>query len=154
MTDIKPIQNDYVTVKGHFGVVNEGTGYSIVNIANGERVAHNISSFLDCVKTIDYLLGNISPSSSTSSSKPSPPPLEPVLTPNKLNEAIRHLKPDVQRLIEKYADETVRVSKSTNLLGQSRYKCYDSSGNVLGRVRGSSSNRYWQYGGLDDKKYY
>ena len=154
MTDIKPIQNDYVKVKGPFGVLNEGTGYAIVNIANGERVAHNISSFLDCVKTIDYLLGNLSPSSSTPSPKPAPPPQEPVLTHNRLNEAIRHLKPDVQRLIEKYAHETVRVSKSTNFLGQSRYKCYDLNGNVLGRVRGDSSNRYWQYGGLDDQKYY
>lgn len=58
MTEIKPIQNDYVTVKQHLGVINHGDGYAIVNIHTGECMARNISSFLDCVKTIDYILGD------------------------------------------------------------------------------------------------
>jgi hypothetical protein len=57
MTDIKPIQNEYVTVKGPYGVLNEGTGYAIVNIHTGERIAHNISSFRDCVETKDKIFG-------------------------------------------------------------------------------------------------
>lgn len=141
MTDIKPIQNEYVTVKGPYGVLNEGTGYAIVNIYTGERIAQNIPSFLDCVKTIDYLLDK-----SESQGKAPDPKLSSPATNEKLETAIQGLKSDVQRLIRKYAPETVRVSKKSNLLSQSRYKCYDASGNVLGRVRGSSSDRYWQYG--------
>ncbi|KZL50709.1 hypothetical protein PN488_20045 [Nodularia spumigena CS-591/12] len=135
MSEIKPIPNDYVTVKGFYGVINQGTNYAIVNIHTGETLAHNISSFLDCVKTIDYLLESV---------QPPPPPEQKIKNFD--------VKPDVQRLIEKYAPETVRVDKSVNFLSQSSYKCYDALGNVLGRVRGSTSNRYWQYGGLDSEK--
>jgi len=60
MTEIKPIQNDYVTVKQHLGVINHGNGYAIINIHTGECMARNISSFLDCVKTIDHILGEAS----------------------------------------------------------------------------------------------
>jgi hypothetical protein len=59
MSDIKPIENDYVTIKGLFGVINHGNGYAIVNVQTKEYIARNISSFLDCIKTMDYLLGNI-----------------------------------------------------------------------------------------------
>ncbi|MFM1842312.1 MAG: hypothetical protein RLZZ490_1048, partial [Cyanobacteriota bacterium] len=69
MTEIKPIQNDYVTVKQHLGVINHGNGYAIVNIHTGECMARNISSFLDSVKTIDYILNGQSP--------PPPPPRNP-----------------------------------------------------------------------------
>jgi len=146
MTDITPIQNEYVTVKGPYGVLNEGTGYAIVNIYTSERIAHNIPSFRDCVETIDYLLEK---------SEASKPPVKaPEPTNEKLEKAIQGLKSDVQRLIRKYAPDTANVDKSVNPLSQSRYKCYDSKGKVLGRVRGRSGDRYWQDGGLSDQKHY
>jgi hypothetical protein len=152
MTDIKPIQNEYVTVKGPYGVLNEGTGYAIVNIHTGERIAHNISSFRDCVETIDNLLGGSKKTESIVQESISPPSSS--ANKSRLEEATRGLKADVKRLIEKYAPDTVNVDKSVNPLSQSRYKCYDASGKVLGRVRGRSGDRYWQYGGLSDQKHY
>ncbi|MEY2997619.1 MAG: hypothetical protein RIQ82_1000 [Bacteroidota bacterium] len=133
MSEIKPINQDYVTVKQYLGVINHGDGYAIVNILTGEYMARNISSFLDCVKTIDYLLSDNN---------------------DELERAIQGFKPNIQQLIKKYAPETRRVKKKSNFLGFTWYKCYDKSGNVLGRVRGSSGDRYWQYGDLDSEKYY
>ncbi|MBJ7898967.1 MAG: hypothetical protein GC158_03355 [Cyanobacteria bacterium RI_101] len=132
MSEIKPIQDVYVTVKGCYGVINQGDGYAIVNIYTGECIARNISSFYDCVRTLDIL----------------PPPPED----DELMRVIQGYNPKVQNLIKKYAPETRRVKKKSNILGYTWYKCYDKSGNVLGRVRGSSDDRYWQYGGLDDEK--
>ncbi len=53
------------------------------------------------------------------------------------------VKADVQSLIEKYAPTTATVEKKVNFKG-SRYKCYDTSGNCLGRVKGKLGDRYWQ----------
>ena len=58
MSDIKRIsQNEYVTVQGQYAVINEGTRYAIVNIQTKQILARNISSFLDCVKTLEYIVG-------------------------------------------------------------------------------------------------
>ena len=58
MSDIKTIsQNEYVTVQGQYAVINEGTGYAIINIHTKQILARNISSFLDCVKTLEYIVG-------------------------------------------------------------------------------------------------
>lgn len=58
MNNIKRIsQNEYVTVQGQYAVTNEGTGYTIVNTQTGQILARNISSFLDCVKTLEYIVG-------------------------------------------------------------------------------------------------
>lgn len=145
----------YVTVQGNYAVINEGSGYAIVNLQNKQFLARNISSFLDCIKTLEYIAGkqdnfsqdyqNQSPQQSYQPYQQSQP-----LTPK------FDVKSDVQRLIEKYAPETARVDKSVNFMSQSRYKCYDKYGNVLGRVRGKEGNRYWQYGDgdLSDEKHY
>jgi hypothetical protein len=263
MSDIKNIQNEYVTVKGPFGVINQGNGYAIVNVHTREEVARNISSFLDCVKTIDYLLGEYKNPSDSEGETTTPPDdlldeldlatvrsiatyfeeyapetilryhqdhnatyeeaqvlckrckeiagqlrqvrnkqdlsksihkiellkqqvsrfqhreyqyrwtthlerdvlakLNPILSEidsrlaggdNESEGALRGLKPDIQKLIRKYAPETVKVKKDSNILGYSWYKCYSRDGNRLGTVRGSSGNRYWQYGGLDSQKQY
>jgi hypothetical protein len=59
MSDIKRIDTDaYVTVQGQYGVVNEGYSYGIINIHTKQVIARNILSFLDCVKTLEYILGN------------------------------------------------------------------------------------------------
>ncbi|AVZ30654.1 hypothetical protein [Nodularia spumigena] len=59
MSDIKRIDTDaYVTVQGQYGVVNEGSSYGIINIHTKQVIARNILSFLDCVKTLEYILGN------------------------------------------------------------------------------------------------
>ncbi len=56
MSDIQRIDtNTYVTVQGHYAVVNEGSGYAIINTHTKQVIARNISSFLDCAKTLDYL---------------------------------------------------------------------------------------------------
>ena len=58
MSDLKRIDtNAYVTVQGQYAVVNEGAGYAIINIQTKQIVARNISSFLDCVKTLEYIVG-------------------------------------------------------------------------------------------------
>ena len=52
MSDIKRIDtNAYVTVQGQYAVVNEGSGYAIINTHTKQVIARNISSFLDCVKS-------------------------------------------------------------------------------------------------------
>jgi len=56
MTEIANIDpTAYVTVQGNYAVINEGTGYAIINIQNKQFLARNISSFLDCVKTLEYI---------------------------------------------------------------------------------------------------
>ena len=56
MNDIKKLNSDdYVTVQGQYAVINQGTGYAIINIQTQQIMAHNISSFLDCVKTLEYI---------------------------------------------------------------------------------------------------
>ena len=57
MSDLKRIDpNTYVTVQGQYAIINEGTGYAIVNTQTQKSIAQNISSFLDCVKTLEYLV--------------------------------------------------------------------------------------------------
>ena len=59
MNDIKRIDtNAYVTVQGQYAVVNEGSGYAIINTHTKQVIARNISSFLDCVKTLEYIFSN------------------------------------------------------------------------------------------------
>ncbi|MGI0482957.1 hypothetical protein ACN4EE_19505 [Geminocystis sp. CENA526] len=152
MNEIANIDSSaYITVQGNYAVINEGTGYAIINIQNKQFLAGNISSFLDCVKTLEYIASKQDNSSqeyqdysedikASQESKPLTPKFD--------------VKSDIQRLIEKYAPETVKVDKSVNFMSQSRYKCYDKYGNILGRVRGKEGNRYWQYGDLSDKKHY
>ena len=137
MSDIKKIDtNAYVTVQGQYAVVNEGAGYAIINIQTKQIVARNISSFLDCVKTLEYIVGK----------GESQDPIK-YSTSNENQPQIQltnfGVKPDVQRLIEIYAPATVRVEKKVHW-NRSRYKCYDLSGNCLGRVKGKQGDRYWE----------
>ncbi|MBE9259173.1 MULTISPECIES: hypothetical protein [Dolichospermum] len=137
MSDIKKIDtNAYVTVQGQYAVVNEGAGYAIINIQTKQIVARNISSFLDCVKTLEYIVGK----------GESQDPIQ-YSTSNENQPQIQltnfGVKPDVQRLIEIYAPATVRVEKKVHW-NRSRYKCYDLSGNCLGRVKGKQGDRYWE----------
>lgn len=83
MSDIKTIsQNEYVTVQGHYAVINEGTGYAIVNIQTKQILARNISSFLDCVKTLEYIVGKgESQNESQSPTSASPPQQNPNYEP-------------------------------------------------------------------------
>jgi len=139
MSDLKKIDtNAYVTVQGQYAVVNEGVGYAIINIQTKQIVARNISSFLDCVKTLEYIVGKGESQDPIqhSTSKENQPQIQ--LT----NFGV---KPDVQRLIEIYAPATVRVEKKVHW-NRSRYKCYDVSGNCLGRVKGKQGDRYWEDG--------
>ncbi|MGI0482956.1 hypothetical protein ACN4EE_19500 [Geminocystis sp. CENA526] len=56
MNEIANIDSSaYVTVQGNYAVINKGTGYAIINIQNKQFLARNISSFLDCVKTLEYI---------------------------------------------------------------------------------------------------
>ena len=139
MSDLKKIDtNAYVTVQGQYAVVNESVGYAIINIQTKQIVARNISSFLDCVKTLEYIVGKGESQDPIqhSTSKENQPQIQ--LT----NFGV---KPDVQRLIEIYAPATVRVEKKVHW-NRSRYKCYDVSGNCLGRVKGKQGDRYWEDG--------
>lgn len=59
MSDIKRIDtNAYVSVQGQYAVVNEGSSYAIINTQTKQVIARNILSFLDCVKTLEYILGD------------------------------------------------------------------------------------------------
>ncbi|MGH1395083.1 MAG: hypothetical protein ACRAVC_13805 [Trichormus sp.] len=59
MSEIKRIDtNAYVTVQGQYAVVNEGSSYAIINTQTKQVIARNILSFLDCVKTLEYILGD------------------------------------------------------------------------------------------------
>lgn len=80
MNNIQTIDtNAYVTVKGNYAVVNEGAGYAIINTQTKTVSARNITSFLDCVKTLEYILGNDSPVSSQTDQPPHNVPVEPVI---------------------------------------------------------------------------
>ncbi len=126
---------NYVSVQGQYAVVNEGTSYAIINTQTQQTIARNISSFLDFVKTIEYLSSKETlPIAQVS---PSPPINKYPQTPN------FGVREDVQRLIERYAPQTVRVEKKSNSQG-SRYKCYDSNGYCIGRVKGKLGDRYWE----------
>jgi len=75
MSDIKRIsQNEYVTVQGQYAVINEGAGYAIVNIQTKQILARNISSFLDCVKTLEYIVGKGESQNQSQSPTPASPP--------------------------------------------------------------------------------
>lgn len=66
----------YVTLQGNYAVINEGTGYAIINIQNKQFLARNIYSFLDCVKTLEYIAnkqGNSSQDYHTYSEVKTPP---------------------------------------------------------------------------------
>jgi hypothetical protein len=149
MSDLKKIDtNAYVTVQGQYAVVNEGAGYAIINIQTKQIVARNISSFLDCVKTLEYIVGKGESQDPIqhSTSNENPPQIQ-YSTSNENPPQIQltnfGVKPDVQRLIEIYAPATVRVEKKVHW-NRSRYKCYDVSGNCLGRVKGKQGDRYWE----------
>lgn len=74
MSDIKRIsQNEYVTVQGQYAVINKGTGYAIVNIQTQQILARNISSFLDCVKTLEYIVGKGESQNQSQSPTPASP---------------------------------------------------------------------------------
>lgn len=154
MSDIKRIQNDeFAGFEGNYGIRNHGTGYAVINILTKEMKAHNISSYLDALKTAEYL-ANKDKEKEVIELETTPVPLPITQLNEELDRAITGLKPNLQELIKKYAPETRRVEKSSNFLGYTWYKCYDKSGDVLGRIRGTDGDRYWQYGGLDSKKYY
>lgn len=254
MTEIKPIQNEFVTVKEYLGVINHGDGYAIVNVYTRECIARNITSFTDCLNAIKVLLeaggGGFDQSLETilddldlatvrsiatyfeqyapdiilryhrdhnatyeeaqilcQKCREIANQLRQVRTEENLRESIQqiellkqkvsrfqhrehkyrwtthldrdvlaklnpilsggkggsqnegdiisnlNLKPEIERLVRKYAPETVKVKKDSNILGYSWYKCYGQNGNRLGTIRGSSGDRYWQYGGLDSTKH-
>ncbi len=54
--DVGQNPDAYVTVQGQYAVVNEGSSYAIINTLTKQALARNISSFLDCVKTLEYIL--------------------------------------------------------------------------------------------------
>ena len=141
--------NDFVTVQGQYAVINEGVGYSIVNINTKEFLARNINSFLDCIKTLEYITSKsekLCESNVTGR----------VISQNKPSQLFQtpafNVKVDVQILIEKFAPSTVRVEKKVSN-NRSRYKCYDSSGTCIGRVKGVEGDRYWQPSNRDQRLY-
>ena len=54
-----------------------------------------------------------------------------------------HLPTEVQNIIFKNALSTISVQIKGNNKGK-RYKCYDSHGRCIGRVKGSPGSMYWQ----------
>jgi hypothetical protein len=83
MSHIEKIDtNSYVTVQGHYAVVNEGSGYAIIDTLTKRIIARNISSFLDCVKTLEHLLGSTEAKNS-----------EPIKTSTSLCEPYSPVKP-------------------------------------------------------------
>lgn len=59
MSDIKRINtNAYVTVHGQYAVVDERSGYAIINTQTKQVIVRNISSFGDCLKNLEYILSN------------------------------------------------------------------------------------------------
>lgn len=124
-------------------MINQGTSYAIINIENNKIVAQNISSFFDCVKTLELLVAQQS----------NPIPVQEI-QPIPRSAPRFDVREDVQKLIEKYAPTTVRFEKkySGTFRNKSRYKCYDASGNCLGRVKGKLGDRYWE--DLNGRKHY
>ena len=98
MGNIKKIDtNSYVTVQGSYAVVNEGSGYAIIDIRTNQIIARNIASFLDCVKTLEYVLGTAEPQSSE------PIQISAVLTepdtpPQSIKENINHKPQELDEL--------------------------------------------------------
>jgi hypothetical protein len=98
MSDIKKIDtNTYVTVQGQYAVVNEGSGYAIINIQTKQVIARNITSFLDCVKTLEYILGNAEPPHSDPI-QVSAVLTEPVAPPKPIKENIIHKTQELDEL--------------------------------------------------------
>ena len=68
-------------------------------------------------------------------------------SPQKLNPSITqkfaHLPQEVQQLIAKNAPNTASVQEKGNNKGI-RYKCYNSNGKCLGRIKGKPNSRYWE----------
>jgi hypothetical protein len=150
MTNLQRINpSDFVTVQGPFAVINEGTGYAIVNTQTQKVLAQNLISFVDCVKTLEYLTEKLS---ATPASHTSAPHVQVVSEQPKPNPVPSFgVRSDVQQLIEKYAPTTARVEKKVKL-NRSRYKCYDASGQLLGRVQGKLGKRYWE--DCERRRYY
>ena len=147
MTELQKINpNEFVTVQGKFAVINQGTGYAIINIETQKVVAQNLISFVDCVQTMEYFAQKLSTPASMPTVQEVPAPQ--VHRPHVPSFNVR---PDVQALIEQYAPTTVRVEKKVHL-NRSRYKCYDASGELLGRVQGKLGKRYWE--DCDRKRFY
>lgn len=130
MTNIKNIHNEFVTIKGVYGVVNQGHGYAIVNIQTGECMAHNISSFYDCVRTIEILPGGAAPTKSKAQEK------APEST-----EVLSNLLCEVDIYDSKIRKKIENVSR----LG-------DSHSNFYGKLVNWHSKGFWHYGiGLSDE---
>ncbi|MGL4882373.1 MAG: GIY-YIG nuclease family protein [Waterburya sp.] len=54
-----------------------------------------------------------------------------------------HLPQEVQNIILQNAPSTINVQVKGNSKGK-RYKCYDSHGRCIGRIKGSQGSLYWQ----------
>lgn len=54
-----------------------------------------------------------------------------------------HLPTEVQNIIFKNASSTISVQVKSNSKGK-RYKCYDSHGRCIGRIKGSPGSMCWQ----------
>ena len=135
MNDISKIDpNNYVTIQKNYAVINEGTGYAIINIYTKQIIAQKISSFLDCVKTLEYLSNKQDNNVDNDFNKTQ----HQTSSINNLG-----VKPDVHQVILTYAPTAFRVEKKTNMQG-ARYKCYDQYNHYLGQVRGKLGNRYWK----------
>ncbi|NCJ08379.1 hypothetical protein GS597_18070 [Synechococcales cyanobacterium C] len=138
MNDIKKVDSSqYVTVQGPYAVLNEGRGYAIIHMTTKEYLARNIESFLDCVRTLEYLSGKIPHTGDSTATVP-----QEGCQSNQIQTPNFGVREDVQKLIEKYAPETVRVDKEVNW-NRSKYRCFDVQGNYLGKIKGKLGDRYW-----------
>lgn len=59
------------------------------------------------------------------------------------NNRFAHLPQEVQNIIFQNASSTIRVQVKGNSKGK-RYKCYDSHGRCVGRIKGKPGSMYWQ----------
>ena len=59
------------------------------------------------------------------------------------NNRLAHLPTEVQNIIFQNASSTITVQVKGNSKGK-RYKCYDSHGRCIGRIKGSPGSMYWQ----------
>ena len=77
MNDIQAVDTHaYVTIQGRYAVINEGSGYAIIHTQTKQITARNITSFLDCVKTLEYMCGKEEQVATTAPSKPYSRPSE------------------------------------------------------------------------------
>ena len=60
-----------------------------------------------------------------------------------ITQKFAHLPQEVQKLIAENAPNTVSVQIKGNNKG-TRYKCYNSNGKCIGRIKGQPNSRYWQ----------